>query len=207
MLHRLMLPHFLLVGSFCLVGSAVDAQQIYRWTDANGKVNFGNQPPSGAKGVEAKDREKSETTIECEKTVKKKCQQFVKVYEDWMDSDAYRECFAAGQEECARWQPKVQPTQGRQRVVSTPTLPFDPTVGDSLLCEMRCRPNCRGQLEIRADRVLKTGENLGSDSYSMQVKPPKAGSAYCTASTRNENVQLVLSVMRGGTATAMVEAQ
>jgi hypothetical protein len=36
------------------------AQQIYPWTDASGKVHFGNQPPPGAQGLEAKDEEKSE---------------------------------------------------------------------------------------------------------------------------------------------------
>ena len=32
-----------------LWAGAADAQIVYRWTDANGKVHYGNEPPAGAK--------------------------------------------------------------------------------------------------------------------------------------------------------------
>ena len=32
-----------------LWAGAADAQNVYRWTDANGKVHYGNEPPAGVK--------------------------------------------------------------------------------------------------------------------------------------------------------------
>lgn len=189
------------------MASATYAQQIYRWTDASGQVHFGNQPPAGAKGIETKDRGKSESALECEAEVREKCQDYIKKYGKWQHSEAYRDCLERHQEACNQYQAKAKPTQGRERTVSTPTLPFDPGLGDSLLCEMRCRSRCRGQVEIRTDRVIKTGENYGSDHYKVEIKPPQSGSAYCSVSTRNDNVQLALSVVRNGNTVALVEGQ
>lgn len=198
----------LLLGPLGLDASAVGAQQIYRWTDENGKVHFGNQPPAGTKDLEAKDRAKSEIEMECEAAVKEECQKYVKKYGKWQDSETYRDCVAEHSEACTRLQAKAKPTAARERFISTPTLAFDPSLGDSLRCEMRCPTNrCRGQVEIRSDRVLKKGENLGLDQYTMEAKPPQAGSAFCAVSTPSDDVQLVLSVVRGGSVTSRVEAQ
>jgi hypothetical protein len=204
---NLMRKYAVIVGWFCLLAGTAEAQQIYRWTDTNGQVHFGNQPPAGAKGIEAKDREKSETTLECEAEVREKCQDYIKKYGKWQHSEAYRDCLERYRETCEQYQAKAKPTQGRERTVSTPTLSFDPGLGDSLLCEMRCRSRCRGQVEIRTDRVIKKGENYGSDHYSVEIKPPQSGSAYCAVSTRNDNVQLALSVVRNGNTVALVEGQ
>lgn len=189
------------------LGGEAGAQQIYRWTDETGKVHFGNQPPPGTKNLEAKDREKSDTEMECEGEVRGKCQEYVRRYGKWQDSEVYRDCVAGGMEVCMKYKPRAKPTEAASRFISTPTLPFDPVLGDSLLCEMHCNDKCRGQVEIRADRVLKKGENLGSDRYSMEVKPQQAGSAFCSVSTPSPGVQLVLSVKRKGGTAATVEAQ
>jgi hypothetical protein len=195
------------LGGICLCAAAVNAQQIYRWTDETGKVHFGNQPPPGTKNLEAKDREKGEIEIECEAAVKDECQDYIKKYGKWQDSEAYRDCLERRSEACAHFQPRAVPTKARERFISTPTLAFDPALGDSLRCEMRCPNRCRGQVEIRSDRVLKKGENYGIDRYAMEMKPQQAGSAFCTVSTPSEDVQLVLSVLRDGGVTAVVEGQ
>jgi Domain of unknown function (DUF4124) len=191
----------------CLGQTGARAQQIYRWTDASGQVHFGNQPPPGSKHLEAKDRARTEFEIACDAVVREKCQDYVDKYGKWQSSEAYRDCVERNRETCARLQPHVQPTPARERFISTPALPFDPLQGESLLCEMRCPDRCRGQVEIRSDRVLKKGENYGIDRYTMEVKPQQAGSAFCSVTTPNDDVQLVLSVMRDGSATAVVEGQ
>ncbi len=196
-----------LLGALVLAGSVVSAQQIYRWTDESGKVHFGNQPPPGSKNLETTGRERGEVELECEAAAKGACQQYVDKYGKWWDSEAYRRCLEQGREKCAQLAPKVRPTQAPERFISTPTLAFDPQLGDALQCEMLCPTRCRGKVEIRTDRVLKKGENYGSDRYAMEVKPPQAGSAFCSVSTANENVQVVLSVRRNGAVTATVEAQ
>ena len=204
---RQVLVFVVVLGLFRVLHTATSAQQIYSWTDASGQVHFGNQPPPGAKGLEAKDREKSESVLECEAEVRAKCQDYIKKHGKWQHSDAYRDCLDRYKETCDQFHARARPTQGRERVVWTPSLSFDPGLGDSLLCEMRCRTRCRGQVEIRADRVLKKGENYGSDRYTMEFKPLQGGSAYCTVSTRNENVQLALSVLRNGSTVSRVEGQ
>lgn len=194
-------------GTICVGVSAAGAQQIYRWTDDTGKVHFGNQPPPGTKNVEAKDRERSSIELECEGEVRNECQAYVHKYGKWQDSEVYRDCVTQGMEVCVKFKPRAKPTEASARFISTPTLPFDPGLGDSLLCEMHCPDKCRGQVEIRADRVLKQGENYGTESYTMEVKPQQAGSAFCSVSTPSSGVQLVLSVRRNGKPAATVEAQ
>lgn len=196
-----------LFAGWCCTAATARAQQIYRWVDANGKVHFGNQPPPGAKGVEAKEPEKSEMALACEATARQECQKYLKKYGKWQRSEAYRDCLERAQENCDEFQVKAKPTMGRERVVSTPSLPFDPGLGDLLRCEMNCRTRCRGDVEIRTDRVIKKGENYGSEHYSMEVKPLQSGTAYCAVSTRNDNVQLVLIVKRNGDIKASVEGQ
>lgn len=195
------------VGAICTGGSSAEAQQIYRWTDETGKVHFGNQPPPGQKNVETKGREQSGTELECEGEVRKECQEYVRRYGKWQDSEVFRDCVAGGMEVCMKFKPKAKPTEAAARFISTPALPFDPVLGDSLLCEMHCPDKCRGQVEIRADRVLKKGENYGTDRYTMEVKPQQAGSAFCSVSTPSSGVQLVLSVRRNGSVARTVEAQ
>ena len=187
--------------------SAAVGQQIYRWTDDNGKVHFGNQPPASAKQASTSSRKRSSVEMECEAGVKSKCQAYVKKFGKWHTSKAYRVCVEQGKESCARMRPVIKPTAAPDRFVSTPTLQFNPTLGDSLKCEMRCPTKCRGKVEIRSDRVLKKGENYGTEHYTMEVKPRKAGVASCTASTPSTEVQLVLSVLRDGVATTVVEGQ
>ena len=203
--HRLLA--YAVVGVLGAGVSAAGAQQIYRWTDGTGNVHFGNQPPPGTKNIEAKDRERSGLELECEGEVKNKCQEYVRKYGKWQDSEVYRDCLSRGMEVCMKFKPRAKPTEASARFISTPTLPFDPTLGDSLLCEMHCPDKCRGQVEIRADRVLKKGENYGTDRYSMEVKPQQSGSAFCSVSTPSAGVQLVLSVRRNGSIAATVEAQ
>ncbi|MEO8601246.1 MAG: DUF4124 domain-containing protein [bacterium] len=198
---------YVMVGALCGGVSTAGAQQIYRWTDESGKVHFGNQPPPGTKNVEAKDRERSAVELECEGTVKSECGEYVRKYGKWQDSEVYRDCLEQRMEICLKFKPRAKPTEASERFISTPTLPFDPSLGDSLLCEMRCPDKCRGRVEIRADRVLKKGENYGVDRYAMEVKPQQAGSAFCSVSTPSSGVQLVLSVRRNGSAAAVVEAQ
>lgn len=206
---RIWSPRPLLAGALLALAwaTALEAQQIYRWTDANGKVHFGNQPPPGTKNVVARGREPSALEVECEAEVRSECQQYVARFGKWQDSETFRDCMARGREACLKLKPRAQPTRAAERFISTPTLRFDPTLGDSLLCEMRCPDKCRGQVEIRADRVLKKGENYGTDRYAMEVTPPQAGSAFCAVSTPSEGVQVVLSVRRNGAVEAVVEAQ
>jgi hypothetical protein len=198
---------WVLGGAICVGVSAASAQQIYRWTDDSGKVHFGNQPPPGTKNIEAKDRERSGIELECEGEVKNECQEYVRKYGKWQDSETYRDCLERGMEVCVKFKPRAKPTEASARFISTPTLPFDPDLGDSLLCEMHCPDKCSGQVEIRADRVLKKGENYGTERYTMEVKPQEAGSAFCSVSTPSPSVQLVLSVRRKGSTAATVEAQ
>ena len=195
------------VAALWAAAPSASAQQIYRWTDETGKVHFGNQPPAGTKNVVAKDRPRSEVELACEGEVREDCQEYVDKFGKWQHSEAYRNCMERGREACMKFKPRAQPTRASERFISTPTLPFDPSLGDSLLCEMRCPTKCRGQVEIRAERVLKKGENFGIDRYRMEVTPKQAGSAFCSVSTANDGVQLVLSVQRNGSAAATVEAQ
>jgi len=183
------------------------AQQIYQWKDDTGKVHFGNQPPPGTKNVETRGTELSGAEAECDGEVKKDCQEYVHKWGKYQDSEVYRDCLAQRMEVCLKYKPRAKPTEASARFISTPALPFDPTLGDSLLCEMRCPNNCRGQVEIRADHVLKKGENYGTDRYAMEVTPQQAGSAFCSVSTPSTGVQLVLSVRRSGSVSAAVEAQ
>jgi len=198
----------LVLAGLCALPGTAPAQQIYKWTDADGKVHFGNQPPPDAKNAVARGREQTEVEVECETEVRAECQEYVDAYGKWQHSEAYRNCMERGRAACLKFKPRAQPTRAAERFISTPALKFDPSLGDSLLCEMRCpSKSCRGQVEIRADRVLKKGENLGSDRYEMEVKPQAAGSAFCSVSTPSEAVELVLSVRRNGSVAAVVEAQ
>lgn len=195
-----------LAGALGLAGAA-SGQQIYRWTGPDGKVHFGNSPPPGTKDLEAKGTEKSDMQMQCEAAVKKDCEDYVKKFGKWRNSETYRDCSEAGAEQCERFAARAQPTQAAERFISTPTLRFDPTLGDSLTCEMRCNGHCRGQVEIRSDRVLKKGENYGNDRYTVEVRPRDAGSAFCGVSTPSDHVLLVLSVLRDGRVKDTVEGQ
>jgi glutaredoxin len=46
----------LVAGILVLAAGAAAAQAIYRWTDENGRVQYGNQPPPGAKARPVADR-------------------------------------------------------------------------------------------------------------------------------------------------------
>ncbi len=193
--------------SACTLGSASEAQQIYRWTDQNGKVHFGNQPPQGAMAPQARGREKSSAEIECETAAKQRCHKYLDRWGDWYNSEAYRDCFALNTEKCEKIRVEARPTPAPKRFISTPTLSVEPSAGEMLRCEMRCLDKCQGEVEIRSDRVLKKGENYGTDRYEMSVQPNKAGTAFCTASTASPDVQLVLSVLRNGLVISTVEGQ
>jgi len=45
------LAPILLIAFFCLPGLA--GAEVYRWTDAQGKLHFGDKPPAGTAGVES----------------------------------------------------------------------------------------------------------------------------------------------------------
>ena len=55
--------------------------------------------------------------------------------------------------------------------------------------------------------MLKRGENYGNQRYSIEVKPDAVGSAFCSVTTTNTDVLLVLGVMRDGRVTRTTEAQ
>jgi hypothetical protein len=193
----------------------VRAQQIFRWTDEAGTIHFGDQPPPNAKGLEAETAAKTQAQMECEAAVRQKCFDEKKFLEksnpnsrSWVVDNLNR-CLDRGSELCEETlrQSKPQPTQRAQRYIATATLHFDPAAGESLKCEMRCHSNCRGPLEIRTDRVLKRGENYGSQKYSIEVKPEAEGSAFCSVTTNNDDVQLVLGVVQDGRVTRTTEAQ
>jgi len=184
-----------------------EAQQIYRWTDENGTVHFGNQPPPDAADVEARGRKKSGIEVECETAAKKACGEYLDRYGRWYNSEAYRDCVSYNVNRCQKYKPKAKPTKARQRVISTAAVKYDPKLGDSLRCEMSCPKNCRGKVEILSNRVLKKGENLGSANYVVEVEPSDSGSAYCKVSTRNKDVSLRMSVVRKGDVVDSTEAQ
>jgi hypothetical protein len=191
------------------------AQEIFRWTDEAGTIHFGDQPPPNAKGLEAKTSAKTQAQMECEGAVRQKCFEVKKSVEKWNpDSrrwtmDALNSCLERGIDLCEEklQQVKPQPTQRAQRYIATATLHFDPAAGESLRCDMRCSSNCRGPLEIRTDRVLKHGENYGGQKYSIEVKPEAEGSAFCSVTTNNDGVLLVLAVVRDGSVVRSTESQ
>jgi hypothetical protein len=193
----------------------VGAQQIFRWTDEAGTIHFGDQPPPNAKGLEAKTSAKTQPQMECEGAVRQKCFQEKKFFEksnpdsrSWT-ADILSRCLRRGGDECEEKlsQSKPEPTQRPERYKATATLHFDPAAGESLSCEMRCSSNCSGSLDIRTDRVLKHGQNYGNQKYSIEVKPEAEGSAFCSVTTNNDDVLLVLGVVRDGRVTRSTEAQ
>jgi hypothetical protein len=193
----------------------VSAQQIFSWTDDKGTIHFGDQPPSNAKGLEAKTTAKSDAEMACETAVREECfrdnkrtEKFNPDSRGWR-SEALQRCLDRGIDACEEKliAAKPKPTEGTQRYIATATLHFDPAAGESLKCEMRCHSNCRGPVEIRTDRVLKRGENYGMQIYAVEVKPDAAGSAFCSVTTTNNDVALVLVVVRDGHVARTTEAQ
>lgn len=48
-----MIPARCLLVALLVACAPAGAKEVYRWTDANGKVHYGEQPPAGAKGTSA----------------------------------------------------------------------------------------------------------------------------------------------------------
>jgi hypothetical protein len=197
------------------LASALSAQQVFRWTDEQGNLHFGDQPPPNAKGLEARSSAKSEGQIECEAAVRQQCFAEDHRLEKWNPdsrqwrSELLRRCLDTGVEECKEKLQTAKPkaTEGAQRYIATATLQVDPSAGESLKCEMTCKSNCRGALEIRTDRVLKRGENYGGVKYSIEVKPERSGAAFCSVNTTSNDVVLVMAVVQDGKVKRTTEAQ
>jgi hypothetical protein len=79
----------------------------------------------------------------------------------------------------------------------TSRLRFDPAASDHLVCQMTCKSDCKGAVEIADVETLGKGENSGLKDYAVRVAPKRPGSAYCRVTTRDSNVGVVFNVVRG----------
>jgi len=205
-----------IIGLVILCGLAVgtaQSQQIYRWTDADGKAHFGNQPPPDAKQVESRERPKTDAERECEAAADRQCRRDIKflntVFDDAVPTTVVRDCIAEYTANCSNLsKPKPQARKASVRhTLVTPRVKFDPAAGDQLVCRMKCGGKCTGSVEIWDLDSLARGENPGAVEYSVAYVPKAAGSAYCRATTMAPDSTIELTLARGGAVVARAQAQ
>jgi hypothetical protein len=179
----------------------VAAQQIYKWTDAQGKVHFGNAPPPDAKDI-ASDGSASRIEAECQAKAKRSCERDSSTFDRSVNgpsTDVARRCREQMTASCVQnatnRNSRVAPPT--QRTLVTERVSFDPKTGDHLVCHMTCPSDCTGSLEIWGAENLARAENPGSKDFTVRVTPSSAGSAYCRATTAETRGAIVLNLMRG----------
>jgi hypothetical protein len=195
----------------CLVAHASDAraQQIYRWTDANGTVNFGSAPPPDAKGLQADDRVKTQAELDCEAAAVRQCRRELDTFESVFEnfpSTLIRNCIANYSRNCVNLSKPARSQAPTARVLVTSRLQFDPASSDRLVCQMTCESGCKGAVEISDEEMLGSGQNSGQKDYAVRVVPKRAGSAYCRVTTKDDNVGVVFNVVRGESVVASARA-
>jgi Domain of unknown function (DUF4124) len=196
----------------CSLGfGAAEAQQIYRWTDAQGKAHFGNVPPPDAQQVETKGRAKTEAEHDCEAAADRQCRRDMQVlnsaFHDMVPTTAIRDCLAEYTANCARRsERRADQTGAARHALVTPRIRFDPTAGDRLACRMRCTTKCSGSIEILDLDSLARGENRGALEHAVFYVPTAGGSAYCRATTAATDATVELTLARGATVLARATA-
>ncbi len=192
----------LLVG---LYGEPSGAQQIYKWTDAQGKTHFGNAPPQDAKDVASDSNSaSSQLEAECQALAKRRCEREGSTFERSVNgsTEATRQCRESSFNMCLRDAGRRGRTPASQRTLVTARLSFDPQSGDHLVCQMTCPTDCTGSLEIWGNENLARADNPGSRDFTVRVTPSAAGSAYCRTTTTDTRGAIVLNLMRGDTVVA-----
>jgi hypothetical protein len=179
------------------------AQQIYKWTDAEGKTHFGNAPPPGAKDVASNGGgDTSAVEAECQAKARRDCDR--DDYGTTFDRSVHgaptemqRRCREQSVRYCLQNASRRPGTPKPMRTLVTARLAYDPKTGDHLVCQMTCPSNCTGSLEIWGADNLARAENPGSKDYTVRVTPDAPGSAYCRSSSQDTRATIVLNLMRG----------
>lgn len=126
-----------LAGCVTLIGLSAEAQQIYRWTDEQGKAHFSNSPPPNAKDVQTNDRAQSQAELDCEAAARRQCRRDMKTLDDVFDdvpTTLIRDCMEEYTRNCANFsKPKPRGTPSQHTLV-TPRVRFDQATGDHLVC-------------------------------------------------------------------------
>ncbi|MDX2169172.1 MAG: DUF4124 domain-containing protein [Deltaproteobacteria bacterium] len=191
------------IGCLTAVGfsAGASAQEIYKWTDAEGKVHFGNAPPPGARDVAANGGgEVSSAEAACQAKARQACtRQYGTTFERSVkgSSESERYCRESQYQTCMQYA-RVRPTAPKpMKTLVTERLSYDPQTGDHLVCQMTCPTDCTGSLEIWGAENLARAENPGSRDYTVRVTPNAPGSAYCRSSSQDTRASIVLNLMRG----------
>lgn len=187
--------------------AAAPAQQIYKWTDAQGKTHFGNAPPPDAKDVASNGGAASGVEAECQAKARRACDR--EDYGTTFDrsvkgapTEMQRRCREQSVRTCLEYASRRPATPKPARTLVTARLSYDPKSGDHLVCQMTCPSNCTGSLEIWGAENLARAENPGSKDYTVRVTPTAPGTAYCRSSSQDTRAAIVLHLMRGDTVVA-----
>ncbi|MFN8644211.1 MAG: DUF4124 domain-containing protein [Candidatus Binatia bacterium] len=194
------------IGLFllCALGSGVvEGQQIYRWTDAEGKAHFGNVPAPGARQVERKGRERSQVEIDCAAAADRQCRKDVKLLnallDDRVPTTAVRDCLAEYTANCVS-RAEVLAGSGPEShyTLETTRLPFNPGAGDRFVCRVfALGRRQRASVEVRDSGVV-TKRDCYEDGCFLEYQPRRPGSAYCRVTTAASGLSIDAIVTRDG---------